>query len=133
VHAYVRDWTQQNKTWFVAEQLQKRMLFPILMLIVSVTAFNLVSSLVMSVTHKQADIAILRTLGAQPGSIMKIFVVQGTTIGFVGTMTGVFVGCPIAWSIPWFLPAVEHILSIQLLTPSVYFLSELPSKLARPT
>jgi lipoprotein-releasing system permease protein len=126
---YIRDWTQQNKTWFVAEQLQKRMLFAILMLIIAVAAFNLVSSLVMTVTQKQADIAILRTLGAQPRSIMKIFVIQGMTVGLVGTMTGVILGCAIALSIPWFLPAVEHMLGIQFLTPSVYFLSELPSKL----
>jgi lipoprotein-releasing system permease protein len=126
---YIRDWTQQNKTWFVAEQLQKRMLFLILMLIVAVAAFNLVSSLVMTVTQKQTDIAILRTLGAQPGSIMKIFVIQGMTIGFVGTMAGMAVGCAIALSIPWFLPTIEHLLGIQFLTPSIYFLSELPSKL----
>jgi lipoprotein-releasing system permease protein len=82
---YIRDWTQQNKTWFSAVQIEKRMMFIILTLIIAVAAFNLVSSLVMTVTNKQADIAILRTLGAQPGSIMKIFVVQGVTIGFVGT------------------------------------------------
>jgi lipoprotein-releasing system permease protein len=126
---YIRDWTQQNKTWFVAEQLQKRMLFLILMLIIAVAAFNLVSSLVMTVTQKRADIAILRTLGAQPGSIMKIFAIQGITIGLVGTMTGMALGCAIASSIPWLLPAIEHILGIQFLTPSIYFLSELPSKL----
>ncbi|MGU7780362.1 lipoprotein-releasing ABC transporter permease subunit [Burkholderia sp. PU8-34] len=126
---YIRDWTQQNKTWFVAEQLQKRMLFVILLLIIAVAAFNLVSSLVMTVTQKQADIAILRTLGAQPGSITKIFMIQGMTIGFVGTMAGVALGCAISASIPWLLPAIEHALGIQFLTPSVYFLSELPSKL----
>ncbi|MGU7773128.1 lipoprotein-releasing ABC transporter permease subunit [Burkholderia sp. MR1-5-21] len=126
---YIRDWTQQNKTWFVAEQLQKRMLFVILLLIIAVAAFNLVSSLVMTVTQKQADIAILRTLGAQPGSITKIFMIQGMTIGLVGTMAGVALGCAISASIPWLLPAIEHALGIQFLTPSVYFLSELPSKL----
>ncbi|KVD85938.1 cell division protein FtsX [Burkholderia stagnalis] len=126
---YIRDWTQQNKTWFIAEQLQKRMLFVILLLIIAVAAFNLVSSLVMTVTNKQADIAILRTLGAQPGSITKIFMIQGMTIGLVGTLSGVALGCAVAWSIPWLLPAIEHTLGIQFLTPSVYFLSELPSKL----
>ncbi|KVG34804.1 lipoprotein-releasing ABC transporter permease subunit [Burkholderia ubonensis] len=126
---YIRDWTRQNRTWFVAEQLQKRMLFVILLLIVAVAAFNLVSSLVMTVTQKQADIAILRTLGAQPGSIMKIFAIQGMTIGLVGTMTGVVIGCAIAASIPWLLPAIEHMLGIHFLTPSVYFLDKLPSKL----
>jgi lipoprotein-releasing system permease protein len=126
---YIRDWTQQNKTWFSAVQIEKRMMFIILTLIIAVAAFNLVSSLVMTVTNKQADIAILRTLGAQPGSIMKIFVVQGVTIGFVGTALGVAFGCLIAWSIPWLVPMIEHLLGIQFLPPSVYFISELPSEL----
>jgi lipoprotein-releasing system permease protein len=126
---YIRDWTQQNKTWFSAVQIEKRMMFIILTLIIAVAAFNLVSSLVMTVTNKQADIAILRTLGAQPGSIMKIFFVQGVTIGFVGTGLGVALGCLIAWSIPWTVPAIEHLLGVQFLPPSVYFISELPSEL----
>jgi lipoprotein-releasing system permease protein len=126
---YIRDWTQQNKTWFSAVQIEKRMMFIILTLIIAVAAFNLVSSLVMTVTNKQADIAILRTLGAQPGSIMKIFVVQGVTIGFIGTATGVALGCLIAWSIPWLVPMIEHLLGVQFLPPSVYFISELPSEL----
>ncbi|RKP50436.1 lipoprotein-releasing ABC transporter permease subunit [Trinickia fusca] len=126
---YIRDWTQQNKTWFSAVQIEKRMMFIILTLIIAVAAFNLVSSLVMTVTNKQADIAILRTLGAQPGSIMKIFVVQGMTIGFVGTATGVALGCLIAWSIPWLVPMIEHLLGVQFLPPSVYFINELPSDL----
>ncbi|MFC5427674.1 lipoprotein-releasing ABC transporter permease subunit [Paraburkholderia denitrificans] len=126
---YIRDWTQQNKTWFSAVQIEKRMMFIILTLIIAVAAFNLVSSLVMTVTNKQADIAILRTLGAQPGSIMKIFVVQGVTIGFVGTGIGIALGCLIAWSIPWLVPMIEHLLGVQFLPPSVYFISELPSEL----
>ncbi len=126
---YIRDWTQQNKTWFSAVQIEKRMMFIILTLIIAVAAFNLVSSLVMTVTNKQADIAILRTLGAQPGSIMKIFVVQGVTIGFVGTGIGVALGCLIAWSIPWSVPMIEHLFGVQFLPPSVYFISELPSEL----
>ncbi|TAM00174.1 MAG: lipoprotein-releasing ABC transporter permease subunit [Paraburkholderia sp.] len=126
---YIRDWTQQNKTWFSAVQIEKRMMFIILTLIIAVAAFNLVSSLVMTVTNKQADIAILRTLGAQPGSIMKIFVVQGVTIGFVGTGIGIALGCLIAWSIPWLVPMIEHVLGVQFLPPSVYFISELPSEL----
>ncbi|WP_442854566.1 FtsX-like permease family protein [Burkholderia sp. A9] len=126
---YIRDWTQHNRTWFIAEQLQKRMLFLILMLIIAVAAFNLVSSLVMTVTQKHGDIAILRTLGAPPGAIMKIFMIQGMTIGLVGTMTGVALGGAIASSIPWLLPLIEHALGIRFLTPSVYFLNELPSKL----
>ena len=126
---YIRDWTQQNKTWFSAVQIEKRMMFIILTLIIAVAAFNLVSSLVMTVTNKQADIAILRTLGAQPGSIMKIFVIQGMTIGFIGTAAGVALGCLIAWSIPWLVPMIEHLLGVQFLPPSVYFISELPSEL----
>ncbi|KNH09981.1 Lipoprotein releasing system transmembrane protein LolC [Candidatus Burkholderia brachyanthoides] len=126
---YIRDWTQQNKTWFSAVQIEKRMMFIILTLIIAVAAFNLVSSLVMTVTDKQADIAILRTLGAQPGSIMKIFVVQGVTIGFIGTAIGVSLGCLIAWSIPWLVPMIEHLFGVQFLPPSVYFISELPSEL----
>ncbi|MGG1947057.1 lipoprotein-releasing ABC transporter permease subunit [Trinickia sp. NRRL B-1857] len=126
---YIRDWTQQNKTWFSAVKIEKRMMFVILTLIIAVAAFNLVSSLVMTVTNKQADIAILRTLGAQPGSIMKIFFVQGITIGFVGTATGLALGCLIAWSIPWLVPMIEHLLGVQFLPPSVYFINELPSEL----
>ncbi|MCG5077920.1 lipoprotein-releasing ABC transporter permease subunit [Paraburkholderia tagetis] len=126
---YIRDWTQQNKTWFSAVQIEKRMMFIILTLIIAVAAFNLVSSLVMTVTNKQADIAILRTLGAQPGSIMKIFFVQGVTIGFAGTGIGIALGCLIAWSIPWSVPMIEHLFGVQFLPPSVYFISELPSEL----
>ena len=126
---YIRDWTRQNQTWFAAVQIEKRMMFVILTLIIAVAAFNLVSSLVMTVTDKQADIAILRTLGAQPGSIMKIFVVQGVTIGFVGTALGVALGCLIAVNIPTVVPIIEHALGFQFLPPSIYFISELPSDL----
>jgi len=126
---YIRDWTQQNKTWFSAVQIEKRMMFIILALIIAVAAFNLVSSLVMTVTDKQADIAILRTLGAQPGSIMKIFVIQGMTIGLFGTLLGVALGSLIAAEIPVVVPMIEHLLGIQFLPPSVYFINELPSDL----
>ncbi len=126
---YIRDWTQQNKTWFSAVQIEKRMMFIILALIIAVAAFNLVSSLVMTVTDKQADIAILRTLGAQPRSIMKIFVIQGMTIGLFGTLLGVAVGSLIAAEIPVVVPMIEHLLGIQFLPPSVYFINELPSDL----
>lgn len=123
------DWTQQNKTWFSAVKLEKRMMFIILALIIAVAAFNLVSSLVMTVTNKQADIAILRTLGAQPLSIMKIFLVQGMTIGFIGTAIGVGLGCLVAWSIPWTVPFLERLFHVQFLPASVYFITELPSEL----
>src|SRR6202042_10777 len=87
---------------------------------------NLVSTLGMTVTDKQADIAILRTLGAQPGSIMKIFVIQGVTIGFIGTALGVTLGCLIAWSIPWLVPMIEHLIGVQFVPPSVFLISEFP-------
>jgi ABC-type lipoprotein release transport system permease subunit len=92
----IRDWTQQNRTWFAAVQLEKRMMFIILTLIVAVAAFNLVSTLVMTVTDKRADIAILRTLGASPKSIMGIFVVQGAMVGVIGTCPA----CCWAWPLP---------------------------------
>ncbi|UDG82995.1 lipoprotein-releasing ABC transporter permease subunit [Candidatus Vallotia lariciata] len=128
-HLYIRDWTQQNKTWFSAVKIEKRMMFIILMLVTAVATFNLVSSLVMTVTDKQADIAILRTLGARPGSIMKIFIIQGTTIGFVGTSIGIMLGCVLAVSIPWLVPLIEHVFNFQFLPPSIYFISNLPSNL----
>lgn len=126
---YIRDWTRQNQTWFAAVLIEKRMMFIILTLIIAVAAFNLVSSLVMTVTDKQADIAILRTLGAQPSSIMKIFVIQGVTIGFAGTLIGVALGSLIAANIPVVVPMIEHALHVQFLPPSIYFINELPSDL----
>jgi len=126
---YVRDWTRQNATWFSAVQIEKRMMFIILTLIIAVAAFNLVSSLVMTVTDKQPDIAILRTLGAGRGSIMKIFFIQGVTIGFIGTALGVGFGSLIAYYIPVIVPFIEHVFQVQFLPPSVYYISELPSQL----
>lgn len=126
---YLRDWTRQNKSWFSAVQIEKRMMFIILTLIIAVAAFNLVSSLVMTVTSKQADIAILRTLGAHSRSIMTIFFVQGVTIGFIGTALGLLLGCVAAANIPVVVPFIEHIFHVQFLPPSVYFISELPSEL----
>jgi len=126
---YVRDWTKQNQTWFSAVQIEKRMMFVILTLIIAVAAFNLVSSLVMTVTNKQPDIAILRTIGAGRGSIMKIFFIQGVTVGFIGTALGVGFGSLIAYYIPVIVPFIEHVFNVQFLPPSVYFISELPSQL----
>ncbi|WP_091909252.1 lipoprotein-releasing ABC transporter permease subunit [Chitinasiproducens palmae] len=126
---YIRDWTKQNRNWFSAVQIEKRMMFIILTLIIAVAAFNLVSSLVMTVTDKQADIAILRTLGAQPRSIMKIFFVQGVTVGFIGTSLGVILGSVIALNIPVVVPMIERLFQVQFLPPSIYFISELPSDL----
>jgi lipoprotein-releasing system permease protein len=123
----VRDWSQQNRTWFAAVQVEKRMMFIILTLIVAVAAFNLVSTLVMTVTEKQADIAILRTLGATPRSVMAVFIVQGALIGVIGTLAGVLGGLLVANHIDVIVPAIERILGIHFLDPSIYFIQGLPS------
>ncbi|MBB5189998.1 lipoprotein-releasing system permease protein [Silvimonas terrae] len=126
--AYVSDWSMENPTYFRAVEIEKRMMFLILTLIVAVAAFNLVSTLVMVVTDKQADIAILRTLGASPGSIMKIFMVQGAVSGFVGTFTGVVGGVIIALNVGTIVPFIERVLGTHILSPDVYLIAELPSK-----
>ena len=123
----VRDWTQQNRTWFAAVQVEKRMMFIILTLIVAVAAFNLVSTLVMSVTDKRADIAILRTLGASPGSIMGIFVVQGAMVGVIGTVAGLLLGLGVAVNIDVIVPAVEQALGAHFLPQEIYVISRMPS------
>ncbi len=123
----MRDWTQQNRTWFSAVQLEKRMMFIILTLIVAVAAFNLVSTLVMTVTDKRADIAILRTLGASPRSIMKIFVVQGAMVGVLGTLAGLGLGLLVAFNIDVLVPALERLLQARFLPADVYLISRMPS------
>ena len=123
----IRDWTQQNKTWFSAVQLEKRMMFIILTLIVAVAAFNLVSTLVMTVTDKRADIAILRTLGASPRSIMGIFVVQGAMVGVIGTVGGLLLGLAIAFNIDVIVPALEQLFHASFLPKDVYLISRMPS------
>ena len=129
INGYVTDWTKQNATYFRAVQIEKRMMFIILTLIIAVAAFNLVSTLVMVVTDKHPDIAILRTLGASPGMIMKIFVVQGAVIGVIGTLLGVATGIFLALNIDVVVPFVENLIGQKVLSPEVYFLSELPSDL----
>ena len=124
---YVRDWTRQNRTWFAAVQVEKRMMFIILTLIVAVAAFNLVSTLVMTVTDKRADIAILRTLGASPGSIMGIFVVQGAMVGVIGTLAGLLLGLGIAFNIDVIVPALEQALGASFLPKDIYLISRMPS------
>lgn len=124
----VRDWTRQNKTWFAAVELEKRMMFIILTLIVAVAAFNLVSTLVMSVTDKRADIAILRTLGASPKSIMGIFVVQGAAVGVVGTIAGLLLGLGVAFNIDVLVPALERLLNASFLPRDIYLISRMPSE-----
>ena len=123
----IRDWTRQNRTWFAAVQVEKRMMFIILTLIVAVAAFNLVSTLVMTVTDKRADIAILRTLGASPGSIMGIFVVQGAMVGVIGTLAGLLVGLGVAYNIDVIVPALEHLLGATFLPQDIYLISRMPS------
>jgi len=124
----IRDWTRQNKTWFAAVQLEKRMMFIILTLIVAVAAFNLVSTLVMTVTDKRADIAILRTLGASPKSIMGIFVVQGAMVGVIGTLAGLLLGLGIAFNIDVIVPALERLLNASFLPKDIYLISRMPSE-----
>ena len=124
----IRDWTRQNKTWFAAVQLEKRMMFIILTLIVAVAAFNLVSTLVMTVTDKRADIAILRTLGASPRSIMGIFVVQGAMVGVLGTLAGLLLGLSVAFNIDVLVPALERLLSASFLPKDIYLISRMPSE-----
>lgn len=124
---YIRDWSRQNRNWFAAVKTEKKMMFIILTLIIAVAAFNLVSTLVMTVTDKQADIAILRTMGAQPASIMKIFIVQGVAIGFIGTLLGVGFGTLIAYNIDVIVPFIERLFHVQFLPRDIYFISELPS------
>jgi len=123
----IRDWTRQNRTWFAAVQVEKRMMFIILTLIVAVAAFNLVSTLVMTVTDKRADIAILRTLGASPGSIMGIFVVQGAAVGVIGTLAGLLLGLGVALNIDVIVPALEHALNASFLPKDIYLISKMPS------
>ena len=123
----VRDWTRQNRNWFAAVQVEKRMMFIILTLIVAVAAFNLVTTLVMTVTDKRADIAILRTLGASPRSIMAIFVVQGATVGVLGTLAGLLLGLGVAFNIDVIVPAIENALGASFLPRDIYLISRMPS------
>jgi lipoprotein-releasing system permease protein len=125
----ISDWTRSHANFFRAVEIEKTMMFIILMLIVAVAAFNVVSTLVMVVTDKQADIAILRTLGATPRSIMQVFMVQGVVIGVLGTVLGVAGGVALALNIDVVVPFLERLLKIQFLSKEVYFISELPSDL----
>ncbi len=125
----VRDWTQEHANFFRAVQIEKTAMFIILMLIVAVAAFNIISTLVMVVTDKQADIAILRTLGATPLSIMGIFIVQGVTIGFIGTVFGLIGGVSLALNLHIVVPFIENLFGFKFLSPDVYLISDLPSQL----
>jgi lipoprotein-releasing system permease protein len=127
--AYISDWTRSHANFFRAVAIEKNMMFIILSLIVAVAAFNIVSTLVMAVTDKQADIAILRTLGASPGSIMGVFMVQGALIGFIGLGLGVLGGVTLALNVDVVVPFIERVLGTQLMSKEVYYISNLPSEL----
>jgi lipoprotein-releasing system permease protein len=121
------DWSMQNRTWFAAVKTEKRMMFIILAMIIAVAAFNLVSTLVMTVTDKQADIAILRTMGDSARMIQKIFFVQGMAIGILGSIFGVLLGVLVATNIDVIVPAIESLFGVHFLPKDIYFISELPS------
>lgn len=129
VDAFISDWTKSHANFFRAVQIEKNMMFIILSLIVAVAAFNIVSTLVMAVTDKQADIAILRTLGASPGSIMGVFIVQGALIGFIGLALGVAGGVALALNIDVVVPAIERLFGVQFLSKEIYYINQLPSDL----
>ncbi|HSC23267.1 MAG TPA: lipoprotein-releasing ABC transporter permease subunit [Casimicrobiaceae bacterium] len=128
----VRDWTRNHANFFRAVAIEKRVMFIILTLIVAVAAFNIVSAQVMAVTDKRADIAILRTLGAAPSSVMAIFIIQGALIGIIGTLIGVVSGVLLALNVETVVPAIERTFHIQFLDKSVYYISDLPSDLQIP-
>lgn len=123
------DWTRQHANFFRALKIEKRMMFLILMLIVAVAAFNIVSTIVMLVTDKVTEIAILRTLGASPASIMGIFLVQGTIIGAIGTLLGMLGGVSLALNVETVVPMIEQMFGAQFLPADVYYISEFPSDL----
>ncbi|OSI36157.1 lipoprotein-releasing ABC transporter permease subunit [Neisseria dumasiana] len=126
-NVWARDWTFSNRSYFEAVELEKRMMFIILTLIIAVAAFNLVSSLVMAVTEKQADIAILRTLGLAPSGVMKIFMVQGAFAGFFGTLIGVVFGVLLGWNVGKIVAFFEKLFGVHLINSQIYFIDYLPS------
>lgn len=126
---YSVDWTRTHGNLFQAIRMEKTMIGLLLMVIVAVAAFNIISTLVMVVTDKKADIAILRTMGATPGAIMAIFVVQGAYIGVVGTIVGTALGILLALNVSAIIAGIEALFQMQFLNPDVYFISDLPSQL----
>ena len=125
---YAVDWTRSHANFFRAVEIEKRVMFVILTLIVAVAAFNVVSTLVMLVTDKQADIAILRTLGSSPWSIMQIFMVQGLLIGVIGTISGLLLGVVLGLNVDTVVPAIERVLGFKFLSKDVYMIPDLPSE-----
>lgn len=126
---YVTDWTQQHANFFAALQLEKRMMFIGLALIVMVAAFNIISTMVMVVTDKRSDIAILRTIGATPASIMSIFIVQGMAIGLIGMLIGVLGGVAVATNIDVIVPAIEQVFGFKFFPANIFYISFVPSHL----
>ncbi len=126
---YISDWTREHGNFFRSIQLTRSIVFVILLLVVGVAAFNIVSTLVMVVRDKRGEIAILRTLGASPGSIMALFIYQGAVVGVLGTVTGVVFGVLGAWNVSAITLLVERVTGVRFLAPDVYFISELPSRL----
>jgi lipoprotein-releasing system permease protein len=124
----VRDWARQHVNFFRALRMEKTVMFVIMFLVIAVAAFNVVATLVMVVTDKEADIAILRTLGASPASIMLVFMVQGTVIGVLGTFFGTACGVALAANVSTVVHAIETVFGITFLSPEVYYISELPSE-----
>ena len=129
---YASDWTQHHANFFRAVQIEKRMMFLIVFIIIFVAAFNIISSLLMAVKDKQSDIAILRTLGAAPGSITKIFLIQGTLIGIAGTLLGLVGGISLALNVETVVPFIENVLGIKFLAKDVYYITDLPSEVQTP-
>jgi lipoprotein-releasing system permease protein len=125
---FVSDWTREHRNFFRSIQVTKRIMFVILLLIVAVAAFNIVSTLVMVVQDKQADIAIFRTLGSSPGSILTVFMIQGLVIGVVGTLGGMLLGVLLALNLETLVNAMEAVLGMDLLAADVYFISDLPAR-----
>ena len=126
---FVNDWTRSHANFFRAVATEKTVMFLILSLLVGIAAFNIVSTLVMVVQDKQADIAILRTLGATPRSIMAVFMVQGSVIGVIGTVVGVTLGVALALNVQTLVPLLEAATGRQFLSPDIYYISDLPSDL----
>ena len=125
----VSDWTMQHRNFFRAVAMEKTVMFIILMLIVGVAAFNIVSTLVMAVQDKRSDIAILRTLGARPRTVMGIFIIQGSLLGIVGTLIGTGAGIALAVNVETIVPAIERLFNVQFLSGDIYLISDLPSDL----
>jgi lipoprotein-releasing system permease protein len=125
----VRDWTQERGNLFQAVRTEKTVMWVILSLIIAVAAFNIISMLVMVVTDKQSDIAILKTMGARPGTVMRIFVIQGSVIGIVGTLLGVIGGILLAQNIGTVVPYLEQFFGFSLFPSDIYYITELPSDL----